>query len=122
MRFLIVFFIFQQVLLSNNFISDREYARMLYQNPRGVSCALCHGKRGEGRVIATYEEQNRAKDEYEEIELIAPEIRGVSKERFYEAIKNSKGFMPNYYLTNQEIEALYKLMIYYDILDKEKQK
>lgn len=115
-----LFFMFLNLLLANNFISDREYARMLYENPRGISCAVCHGKQGKGRVIASYEEINKDKNSYEEVDLLAPKISGISKEKFYEALRNSKGFMPSYYLTAQELEALYRLMIYYDILNKEK--
>ncbi|MBL0722011.1 MAG: hypothetical protein JJV88_05470 [Sulfurovum sp.] len=27
----------------SDFITDLEYGEMLYNNPRGVSCASCHG-------------------------------------------------------------------------------
>ena len=37
-----------------DFISHYEYGEMLYSNPRGVSCAQCHGESGEGTTIVEY--------------------------------------------------------------------
>jgi hypothetical protein len=38
----------------NWFITNLEYGKMLYNNPRGISCAKCHGKKGEGKIITSY--------------------------------------------------------------------
>jgi len=78
-----------------------EYAKMLYSNPRGIGCILCHGKRGEGSVIARYKDKGIQK------ELIAPAINALSKKSFYKAVKDSDSVMPKYFLTNNEIEVLY---------------
>jgi mono/diheme cytochrome c family protein len=36
------------------FITNLEYGKMLFNNPRGISCAKCHGNKGEGKVITSY--------------------------------------------------------------------
>lgn len=74
---------------------------MLYSNPRGIGCISCHGKRGEGSIIAKYKHKGKQK------ELKAPAINTLSKERFFKALKGSDSVMPKYFLTNSEIEALY---------------
>jgi hypothetical protein len=38
----------------NWFITNLEYGKMLYNNPRGISCAKCHGDKGEGKIITSY--------------------------------------------------------------------
>ena len=53
-----MFFIFLfTILYAKNdewFITNLEYGKMLYNNPRGISCAKCHGKKGEGKIITSY--------------------------------------------------------------------
>jgi len=53
-----LFFIFLFTLLyaknDNWFITNLEYGKMLYNNPRGISCAKCHGRKGEGKIITSY--------------------------------------------------------------------
>ncbi|WP_456479584.1 c-type cytochrome [Nautilia sp.] len=36
------------------FITNLEYGKMLYNNPRGISCAKCHGIKGEGKIITSF--------------------------------------------------------------------
>ena len=88
-------------LKAEDFITKMEYAKMLYSNPRGIGCILCHGSRGEGSVIAKYKHKGEQK------ELVAPAINELSKEKFYKALKRSNSVMPKYFLTNNEIEVLY---------------
>jgi len=53
-----LFFIFLFTMLQakndNWFITNLEYGKMLYNNPRGISCAKCHGDKGEGKIITSY--------------------------------------------------------------------
>jgi len=88
-------------LKAEDFITKMEYAKMLYSNPRGIGCILCHGKRGEGSVIAKYKHEGKQK------ELIAPAINELSKKKFFKALQKSNSVMPKYFLTNNEIDALY---------------
>jgi len=88
-------------LKAESFITKMEYAKMLYSNPRGIGCILCHGSRGEGSIIAKYKHRGKQKV------LKAPAINSLSKESFFKALKKSDSVMPRYFLTNSEIEALY---------------
>lgn len=85
----------------SSFITKDEYAKMLYHNPRGVSCAKCHGVQGEGMVIATFEHKGK-----KQLLETAP-IYHLDFKAFKEGLVQSKGIMPTYYLTENEIAALY---------------
>lgn len=87
-----------------DFIDDLEYGRRLYEDPRGISCKKCHGAKGEGKVIATYRSKGYLK------ELVAPSINNLTLEAFAKDINKSKGVMPKYYLTEKEINAIYKYL------------
>jgi mono/diheme cytochrome c family protein len=87
---------------SEDFISHFEYGQMLYNSPRGVSCAKCHGKDGRGVVIASY-----LSDDAKRVYLSSPDIREVSLDKMIEMLNSSHDIMPKYYLTNQEITAIY---------------
>lgn len=91
-----------------NFITDVEYGKMLYQNPRGIGCNKCHGENGEGKLIAEYEDLNKTTSRYETKYLRAPAINRLKLREFGDAIINSKGVMPSYFLTKEEIITLYK--------------
>jgi len=101
-RVLVVTF-FITLLFSEDFISEFEYGQMLYQSPRGVSCASCHGKLGEPTYVATLIEDNGTKKDF-----ITPDIRKFSLEKFRIALAKGGKIMPKYYLTNKEVEAIYK--------------
>ena len=49
-------FLFTMLQAKNDnwFITNLEYGKMLYNNPRGISCAKCHGDKGEGKIITSY--------------------------------------------------------------------
>ena len=89
-------------LHAEDFISEFEYGQMLYQNPRGVSCVPCHGDRGEGREIAHYKNRDG-----ETVILNGPDIRSKSLEEIAAAVAKGPGVMPRYFLTKEEIHALY---------------
>ncbi len=84
-----------------DFISHYEYGEMLYNNPRGVSCAQCHGKSGEGRVIVEF------RDIHGKEKLKGPDIRLVSLEKMIKSINSYHPVMPRYYLTDEEVKTIY---------------
>ena len=84
-----------------DFISHYEYGQMLYNNPRGVSCAQCHGEKGEGKVIVTY------RDSHGKQALRGPDIRQKSYEEMRKSLNSSHPVMPRYYLTDEEIKTIY---------------
>lgn len=103
MKVLITVTFLISLLLSDDFISEFEYGQMLYQSPRGVSCASCHGKLGEPTYVATLTEDNGSK-----VDFITPDIRKLSIKQFRKALDKGGKIMPKYYLTNKEIEAIYR--------------
>ena len=86
---------------SNNFLSPYEYGKALYKNPRGIGCIKCHGQYGEGTIISYIKQNGKLKP------IIAPKITGISFDKFEEALKLGKGFMPKYNLSVSEIVSLY---------------
>ena len=86
---------------NEDFISHYEYGEMLYANPRGVSCAQCHGEKGEGKVIVTYREGN------EEKVIKGTDIRRESLVKMIQSVNVDHPIMPRYYLTNEEVKAIY---------------
>ena len=89
------------VSAEEDFISHYEYGQMLYENPRGVSCAQCHGDSGEGRLIVAYE------DEEGKQRLEGSDIRQDSLKVMIRSVKMYHKIMPRYYLTDEEVEAIY---------------
>lgn len=113
MKFIVFLSIFISNLFCSDFITKDEYAKMLYQNPRGISCAKCHGNDAKGKIIARYKDiktkkidSNIVKEEINKT-LNAPDITNLDFERFKNGVINSKGVMPTYFLTIGEIENLY---------------
>jgi len=49
-------FLFTVLFAKNDewFITNLEYGKMLYNNPRGISCAKCHGNKGEGKTVTSF--------------------------------------------------------------------
>lgn len=113
MKFIVFLSIFALNLFSADFITKDEYAKMLYQNPRGISCVKCHGKDGKGTIIARYKDIKTKKIDgqifKEEINktLDAPDITALDFEHFTNGIMDAKGVMPTYFLTIDEIKSLY---------------
>jgi len=86
------------------FISDYEYGEMLYANPRGVSCAQCHGKMGEGTTIVEY------RDIHGKQILKGSDIRLESLTSMISSVNTYHKVMPRYYLTNEEVKAIYEYL------------
>ena len=86
----------------SSFITDYEYAKMLYKNPRGIGCDKCHGKDGSGKIISYYRSKKGKK-----LSLKAPSIKDISEKEFFKSFKKRHKVMPTYFLTTEEIESLY---------------
>ncbi len=84
-----------------DFITKDEYARMLYQNPRGIGCDKCHGKHGEGMVLSSFIKDGQI------VELRAPKINNIPIKRFYNSFEKKSNLMPVYFLTDKEKAYLY---------------
>ena len=84
-----------------DFISHYEYGEMLYQNPRGVSCQQCHGESGEGTTIVEF------RDIHGKQAIRGSDIRKASLQTIIHAISNYHKIMPRYYLTDEEVKAIY---------------
>lgn len=85
----------------DSFITPEEYGQELYKNPRGIGCIKCHGDNGKGQVIAIYKEKGKQKV------LRAPDITTLPFASFKEKTLKDKGVMPKYYLTDEELQAIY---------------
>ena len=112
------------VVNDNSFITKKEYGKMLYNNPRGISCKECHGSNGKGKIISKFKHQKR--DEIYNCVVKTYDITSISKENFnyrlnpknkLKKIKFEKSqicekliyghIMPKYFLTNEELNSLY---------------
>jgi len=100
----------------DSFLLQVEYGRMLYKNPRGISCAKCHGREGKGGAkIAKYYDDDRNPKilkglnilEYTLDELIAS-LSNKYRDKTHKRIRHK--VMPMYYLTKSEIEAIYSYL------------
>ena len=101
---------------NDSFLLEIEYGRMLYNNPRGISCSKCHGKEGKGgQTIAKYY------DKYSNPKLLKGiNITGYTLSELKASLANKfkdknnhrvrHKIMPIYYLTDTEIEAIYKYL------------
>jgi hypothetical protein len=107
MRVLVIVFLLLGSITyaDESFISNDEYAKMIYKNPRGIGCNKCHGDKGEGKVISSYISGNK------KISLIGPRINNLSSKRFLDALKKGKRLMPEYFLTKVEKAYLYYYLI-----------
>ncbi len=99
--FTLLFSLWTAVAADDSFITQYEYGQMLYRNPRGIGCHHCHGKEGQGTVIAVYEEGGK------KVVLRGPDIRKVTPTELKSALEKRYLIMPTYFLTDGEIQALY---------------
>ncbi|WP_415711008.1 c-type cytochrome, partial [Campylobacter armoricus] len=96
-------FLFFCGIWAEDFISPKEYQESLYQNPRGISCAKCHGD-GSQQVLGYYTKNG------EKFPFIIPSIKKIGYKRFRDVLiqpQEAKSIMPTYSLTEQEIKSLY---------------
>jgi len=90
--------------ITESFISDYEYGQMLYSNPRGVSCSQCHGKSGEGQVIVTYQDVEGTES------IKGADIRKKTLKEMITSVNAYHKVMPRYYLTDDEVKAIYEYL------------
>lgn len=86
---------------TKEFITQYEYGKALYENPRSIGCNKCHGNNGEGSIISHINQNGKWKP------IIAPKITGTSFAKFENALKSGKGLMPKYNLNPSEMVSLY---------------
>lgn len=117
--FVAIFLLFTALLFAQSedsknesFITEYEYGKLLYHNPRGIGCHNCHGKRGEGMVIAKYSHRGK------ERELIGPSVNNILYEKFKATLSKEGRVMPKYFLVEDEIKAIY---YYLEESNKEKE-
>jgi len=101
MKYLLLFLFYSVLWGETSFITPMEYASQLYKNPRGIGCHLCHGEKGEGKLVATYVHKKKKKT------FKGPIINNLDFNTFYEALNERKNAMPRYFLTKKEVQALY---------------
>jgi len=108
----------------DSFLSEIEYGKMLYNNPRGVPCSKCHGKNGQGgQKIAKYYDKYGNPKLLKGISILKysfKELKASLNNNFKD--KNNRHIkhkiMPMYYLTDQEVKAIYQYL--QSIKDKKK--
>ena len=127
--FLITFFsvvyIFASDIFSISFITDYEYGKLLYQNPRGISCTKCHGVNAKGKTISTFIHITKNKKKYR-CTIKSPNITNIDFDTFKATLdpnieKPKRKFnknqvcekliygnvMPTYFLTDEELNSIY---------------
>ncbi|MBU1666792.1 cytochrome c [bacterium] len=102
----------ETVKTEESFLSTVEYGKLLYINPRGISCAKCHGEKGKGgqKIAKYYDKEKNPKI------LKGVDIREYSLEDLKASLKNEykennqrkrHKIMPMYYLTDKEVKAIH---------------
>jgi hypothetical protein len=123
------FLLVTTILLSESdfdksFITKYEYGKMLYINPRGISCVKCHGIDAKGREITNFT-HIRNKLKYN-CKIQSKDITNISYKNFLLTLdtkieKPKKQFsknqicekltygnsMPTYFLTIEELDSIY---------------
>ncbi len=112
--FLLLFPLFLSA--ESSFITQEEYSTQLYHSPLGIGCHLCHGEKGEGKIVAKYKHKNHLKD------FKGPAINTLSYQEFYTALTERQRGMPRYFLIEDEIKALYYYLEQRNKLKKKKKK
>jgi hypothetical protein len=110
--------------IPDSFITKYEYGKMLYHNPRGISCAKCHGDDAKGMKISRF--KHKIKTSIYNCVVESHDITNISFEKFkakldpdikvkkIEFEKNQVcekliygNTMPKYFLTEDELESIY---------------
>lgn len=110
--------------IPDSFITKYEYGKMLYHNPRGISCAKCHAKDAKGMVISRFKHVIKKRTYHCVVEShditdigfekfkakLDPDIK-VKKPKFEKDQVCEKmiygNTMPKYFLTKDELESIY---------------
>jgi hypothetical protein len=108
----------------NSFITQYEYGKMLYNNPRGISCTKCHGANAKGLVIETFKHKANKKTykcsikttditkiTYETFKIVLDPKLGKIKKKFTKEQVCKKlvygNSMPTYFFTDEELSSIY---------------
>ena len=89
-------------ICAEDFITDFEYGQMLYRDPRGASCAACHGETGSGKLIGEYPDKTGRI-----VTLLGPDIRHATLKQIRDSVTKGSGVMPRYFLTEQEVKTIH---------------
>ena len=105
------------VKTQESFLSSVEYGRMLYKNPRGISCSKCHGEMGKGgQKIAKYYDKHKNPKLLKGVDIRPYSLEDLkaSLENKYKEDNRRKyhRIMPIYYLTDEEAQAIYDYLQY----------
>lgn len=105
------------VATSESFLSSVEYGRMLYKNPRGISCSQCHGKEGKGgQKIAKYYDKKKNPKLLKGVDITSYSLKDLKaslKNQYRENNQRKRHkIMPMYYLTDEEIQAIFDYLQY----------
>lgn len=100
-----------------SFLSSVEYGRMLYKNPRGISCSQCHGKEGKGgQKIAKYYDKKKNPKLLKGVDITSYSLKDLKASLKNEYRENNRRkrhkIMPMYYLTDEEIQAIFDYLQY----------
>ena len=102
---------------SESFLSSVEYGRMLYKNPRGISCSQCHGKEGKGgQKIAKYYDKKKNPKLLRGVDITSYSLKDLKASLENQYRENNKRkrhkIMPMYYLTDEEVQAIFDYLQY----------
>ena len=97
----------------DSFLLEVEYGKMLYKNPRGISCAKCHGKEGKGGAkIAKYYDAHKNPKILKGLNILnftlkelTDSLKNEYRNKSHKRVKHK--IMPMYYLTDKETHAIY---------------
>ena len=97
---------------NESFLSILEYGKMLYKNPRGISCSKCHGRKGKGgEKIAKYYDKQKNIKLLRSIDITHYSLKDLTASLSNQYRKNNRRkrhkIMPMYYLTKDEILAIF---------------
>ncbi len=101
MRIVLLILINLYLFGGTSFITQTEYASLLYKHPRGIGCQNCHGAHGHGKLIAVYMVKGQQK------QLRGSDITNLTFKVFYNSLNRHTFAMPRYYFTKSEIQTLY---------------
>ncbi len=116
--------VFGQTNFEDSFITRYEYGKMLYKNPRGISCNKCHGDNAKGKKIVSFI-HIKNKKKYK-CTIKTKDITDIAYDKFLQTLdpkleKPKKKFkkeqicekltygnsMPTYFLTKEELRSIY---------------
>ena len=108
MKFLLLLILLDLSLFSvDDYLSNEEYGKRLFHNPRGIACSECHGEKGKGGILSAYVINLNGKKVLKKIPI--PRINDINMTKFLKPFKDttSRRFMPTYYLTKEELAYIY---------------